>query len=259
MTRTHFDTVRAVSMLFVLSALVAGCDRILEIKELPVGTGGALGTGSTSDASTTATTATTTSSTTAMSSTGTGCPANPGCGPGCPKLCDGAQCMTGTQCKHGHCVEGICCAIACGTCQQCAGGTQCTNVLAGTPDPACNGTPAQACNGAGACKAALGAPCMTLSDCSAGVCLNFTGTGLCKLEPTSPCTSDVQCGQGFCKQGTCATCTASPDDCPGGRQCNASVTTPFCLLPNGAYCVANANCNSGTCTMVAPAMWGTCT
>jgi hypothetical protein len=72
---------------------------------------------------------------------------------------DGTPCATGSQCEHGHCVDGVCCNSACsGTCQACAASIKgygmdgvCAYIKKST-DPQGDCNPPATCNGAGQCN-----------------------------------------------------------------------------------------------------------
>lgn len=88
----------------------------------------------------------------------------------------GQACIGNAQCLSGFCVDGVCCATACGDlCQNCSTGA-CLPVKDADDAPQCTGT--STCDGAGACKLKEGQTCQKDGDCASGLCKqDFDSTG----------------------------------------------------------------------------------
>jgi hypothetical protein len=173
----------------------------------------------------------------------------------------GGLCTMNADCFNATCVGGTC-RLTVG--DACSDDVQCETSL-------CDGATHQCANCAqdsdctsnvcmnGTCKAALGQPCLVNGDCELGICARqcnpmteacVTGGGICKIGTGQACSMDpLDCFSGFCETAgtTCAVCTSDPD-C-GGTTCSASF---YCTLPAGAYCSANVQCQSMTCTGFPP-------
>jgi hypothetical protein len=163
---------------------------------------------------------------------------------------NGELCSTAADCLSGHCVEGVCCDSACGTCRSCLASRNgsssdgaCGLVASGGSDPACTGTACTSsgsgpnrCNGAGACglptpptscglyvcdlaataclaSCAADTNCVSTAYCASGVCTAKKGTG-------AACSAADQCGSGFCVDGVCCA-TACSGTC---QACSAALT-----------------------------------
>ncbi|HEY6478344.1 MAG TPA: hypothetical protein VI456_17325, partial [Polyangia bacterium] len=200
---------------------------------------------------------------------------NNSCGPKPP----GASCGADTDCKSGHCADGVCCATVCtGTCKSCAitgsAGT-CINVPAGTDPlsqcadqlaPSCktNGS----CDGNGACQMyASGTVCGTNS-CASGVATaagKCDGAGTCQAGTTASCNAYVCDTTGVCK----TTCTVDADCSTGnfciGGSCGKKAPGSTCTADSdcgSTHCAQGVCCNAactGTCMSCAlTATKGTC-
>lgn len=178
-----------------------------------------------------------------------------------PKSCDGttgqsacvnllpvgSPCTMASQCGTGTCVDGVCCASACGTaCKSCnvpgSVGT-CTNVPANQEDgAACSVT--NACNGNGMCKAKAGQTCTMASNCLSNFCVD----GVCC---NNACTATCQSCNVMGSVGACSLLPVGSEDpfatttCTGVNSCNGAGT---CLLSTGQPCTTNAECASNICT-----------
>ncbi len=152
----------------------------------------------------------------------------------------GTPCEVGAACASGHCVDGVCCDVACdGPCVACsiaAGAAidgMCTPFATGTIDPsgACNveeGCGATgACGNEGTCAVApFGASCSCYD--AAGSC---DGAGTCTCSG-STCLDDdtevdasgaaVDCAPYRCSGGACIESCASSEDCVPGTVCDRS-------------------------------------
>lgn len=163
----------------------------------------------------------------------------------------GSACLGNNQCESGFCADGVCCNEACGglckACSTAAGGQTngtCSPVATGQ-DPAgdCGGT--GLCDGAGGCKknvgqgCALAAECLS-GNCADGFCCNTPCLGLCQA------CSNLKKGSGA--NGSCGFVGVGldPDDeCGGITNCSGGGTCA--LLPLGATCSLNSECQSGFC------------
>ncbi|MEB2313028.1 MAG: hypothetical protein OZ921_01585 [Sorangiineae bacterium] len=200
---------------------------------------------------------------------------------------NGAACTGASQCKSGFCVDGVCCAQACGgACMACSaaktGGADgtCAAVTKGIdPDNDCAAdTPNTCkqdgeCNGAGACELyQLGV------QCGAGVCTGATltgqqcdGFGVCASGLTSSCPNLYTCqgnacgnscaddagcvATAYCAGGTCAPRGAAGAACSAANQC----ATGFCV--EGVCCDTACNGTCQACTAATKASGdgdGTC-
>jgi hypothetical protein len=158
-----------------------------------------------------------------------------------PKKTPGSQCLDGTQCASGYCVDGVCCQTACdGACQSCNAGTAGTcGAVKSADDDHCNGQ--LTCDAAGACKRRRGSGCTGTGDCASGfcvdgVCCDRACAGQCEgcAEPASP--------------GTCVTVTGAPRSprapCGGTAECAGTCAggSTTCAFPAVA-CGPAASCN----------------
>jgi hypothetical protein len=181
----------------------------------------------------------------------------------------GDACAASDVCDTALCDEGVCCTVACGTCERCDDkGTGCT-VVRGRDDPGtCDG--ARTCDPDGACRGKGGQACAhdaecASRECSLGVCCDSrcapfgcSGDGACKTR----CASGADCAPGaVCRGGVCLlptdTCTSThvsasttgasrecaPYGCnPGAGTCRVECTT-------SDDCAAGFLCDAaGTCT-----------
>jgi MYXO-CTERM domain-containing protein len=170
-----------------------------------------------------------------------------------PREAQGAPCTTNDGCVSGHCVDAVCCNVACASqCQACdVSGTvgTCTAVTGkphgsrpgcttdgSTCGGSCNGTVVTSCTYPGntlQCRAA---------SCNSDVAIlpaTCSGTGTCPALQTQACSpftcSGTKCG------GNCSTDT----DCASGSFCSAGVCKA--KLGVGQPCSANTSCGSSYC------------
>ncbi len=164
-------------------------------------------------------------------------------------------CTCNSECQSGFCVDGVCCASACGeTCRACNLATSmgdCALVPAGgrpTRQECAASTPATCgqdgtCDGKGACrKYVKGTECKTGTCDGDGIAgaLACDGKGAC-VEPAFTACAPYTCDK---SKNRCATrCTtnaqcASEQQCAGGK-CGRS--------SNGAVCEDGSDCASGFC------------
>jgi hypothetical protein len=156
----------------------------------------------------------------------------------CGKKPDGTACAAGTECVHGNCNQGFCCATACtGNCQSCAlagsvgtckfvpAGTdplnQCTDAGAGTcgADGTCDGS--GGCRKYGAGTVCVAAMCSMSSFTPARTC---NGTGTCNTS------SAMSCGSYNCSMSGCLTSCTTTADCTSPLTCYGG--TCFATLIN---------------------------
>jgi hypothetical protein len=201
-------------------------------------------------------------------------------GSGQCKLKQGKSCPSGlgSDCVTGLCVDGVCCAQSCGTCQRCDATGVCVAVTNGDDD-SCTGD--TTCDGSGACKKKQGRTCQYDTDCvtahcADGVCCNVACNDLCRscLAANQAAGTDGTCG--FVKPGVDPRAVC-PDDgasscgrdglCDGAGACRLYAPTTVC---GTTACVGNDvttyACNgTGTCvpTPTSCGVWkcasGTCT
>jgi hypothetical protein len=170
---------------------------------------------------------------------------------------NGTRCSSGAECDSTLCVDGVCCASACGgVCQSCnvAGSAgNCTPVPAGTASPLCAQQPPATCgfdgtcDGSGGCRRYPAGVACAQASCTAG-----------QLKVAAACD-----GQGTCTAGTPVDCTpyacdtAAPSprcrvDCVVAADCTANSCVggscgPAPKKANGAGCLAAPDCLSGIC------------
>jgi hypothetical protein len=145
-------------------------------------------------------------------------------------LSNGAVCSSAMQCASAQCVDGVCCATACGaSCHSCnLAGTPgtCTPVPSGQ-DPR-NECPAQAastcqrlgqCNGQGACRLH---PAGTV--CGPGACSGAVETFPTMCNGSGSClfSGFRACGNYQCNGTTCSTSCSNASQCKAGLVCFAS-------------------------------------
>ncbi len=192
-------------------------------------------------------------------------------------LRDGQPCRGEEDCATGHCVDGVCCATACGggvttdcvACSVAAGSTtdgSCEPVADGASCDdldACTGT--DSCD-AGACVGADPVVCTALDDChDVGTC--DPETGVCShphLPDGAPCDDGDGCTQtDACDDGVCVgadpVVCAALDDCHLPGTCNGE--TGLCNHPHeadgascddGDACTQTDTCHDGTCVGANP-------
>lgn len=185
-------------------------------------------------------------------------------GNSCGKKPLGSMCSTSSECQNGtdgaaHCVDGVCCDVACGgTCQYCALSTAkgTCSLVPQNADPrgvcpagsntictpgGCSGT-AQACK-----HAAQNTPC-------SGTCASNKATDT-TCDAAGGCTqtaSMTSCGAYACVVGGGGTTASCNNSCANDGDCNqptygCNTTTSKCALVLGQTCVAGSDCASGSC------------
>jgi hypothetical protein len=183
---------------------------------------------------------------------------------------DGGQCSDNLDCANGHCVEGICCAQACGTpgaeCETAEGatcqdgktckyavakdGAACDDGDACTVDSVCKGgscqrgpTP-QNCDDKNPC---------TDDSCDPVVgCKNANNTATC--DDGNACTEGDRCGNGRCGSTTLRDCSASADPCnqgvcdPADGACKKRPVADGVACDDANSCSVSDRCTTGTCS-----------
>jgi hypothetical protein len=193
---------------------------------------------------------------------------------------NGQPCSAGTECNSTHCVDGICCDMACaGGCRSCAlpsAPGKCTLVAAGNVDPrgVCTDMTAASCSangrcdGAGGCqKYKMGTICAPES-CAANVYVppsTCSATGQCVAPDALPCSPYVCNGTACFNACTLNTDCLTPNVCTmnscgtkgGGASCstNAECTSTFCA--QGVCC--DKACGGACQSCALPGTLGTCT
>jgi hypothetical protein len=192
-----------------------------------------------------------------------------------PDAADGGACTSDTSCPSGHCVGGVCCAVACttpGTCEKldgvtCPGGTAC-RYLKAADDSVCDDGNACTNNVCfnGVCQVKSNKDCNDNDQCTTDTCT--TSTGDCvhtainvpvACDDGNPCTNDTCSATAGCQHsdnnaGTCSDNNACTDDvCSGGvcvsTQKNCTSLTNDCnvgVCVNGA-CQAQPSNGNGVC------------
>jgi uncharacterized repeat protein (TIGR01451 family) len=170
-----------------------------------------------------------------------------------PLVTQGGSCNADVQCVSGHCVDGVCCDMACdGQCEACnlTGSEGTCSARTGDPvgaRPACAGAGAT-CGGTcdGQLRTACAYPGTSTTcgppSCAAGVATLAAlcdGAGACSPAATQSC-GDYVCGATACL----GDCTVDAH-CAGGRYCSAGICVA--QLEPAATCDRDAMCASGNC------------
>lgn len=179
----------------------------------------------------------------------------------------GAACTLANDCGSGYCVDGVCCANACGggianDCQACnaPGSLGTCSLLTGSDcsdGDAC--TQKDTCQ-AGVCTGANPVICQAPDTCHmAGVC--DPSTGMCSSATTNPdgsacddgnaCTQSDTCQTGVCTGANPVVCMAQ-DECHLAGVCDAQ--NGMCsnlVLADGTPC-SSGTCQNGVCTASIP-------
>ncbi|HEX2873680.1 MAG TPA: SUMF1/EgtB/PvdO family nonheme iron enzyme [Polyangiaceae bacterium] len=187
-------------------------------------------------------------------------------------VAEGETCDVGEECSSGHCVEGVCCDVACtGTCESCLGNQtgrtdgQCAPVLAGGSPRTSAGCESSGgvcgadgkCDGEGSCRVAApkGVGCGTACEAGSEQLRECDGFGACATKTVMSCLP-YRCVPGG---NTCASECATSEDCAAGAQCNrntgeCAVTDATCkdqstvLSPSGVETDCEPyRCSAGTC------------
>jgi hypothetical protein len=191
-------------------------------------------------------------------------------GASCPRCAQGWACTVESDCASGRCVDGVCCATTCSTCEACdlpgSVGT-CQPVVAGTTTAVC--TAGKACDGAGHCKLGVGKTCASSSDCAGTTCVDNVccqtascpSCQACNVAPNLGTCTEIPFNHpdnaGTCNgtlacdgDGGCRTALAQP--CNDPLKCVSLVCSPILLCAQEATngpCFSNLNCHSGVCAM----------
>ncbi len=164
---------------------------------------------------------------------------------------NGTGCSASAECGSGVCVDGVCCASACGgQCESCAvAGSEGTCVaVSGAPiggRPAC-GSDGSAC--AGACDGVVRAACVypTIqcrgASCTAGV---QTAAASCDGAGACPAPVTASCGAYACGVSACSASCAADDGCASGFHCAAGACQPN--ANQGGTCGRDGECATGKC------------
>jgi len=198
---------------------------------------------------------------------------------------NGDTCTTGTQCSSGICaVDGVCCAVPCTGCGQCASssGTSC-NPVCSTPGgcvaPAAAGCSPIACTNinkgftaGNACEYFTGPTASGVCPNGQTTCASTTNYQFCAAPVSAPtATSAFSCGSSSCRDvGECVANTpytystfqdiCIADDstvCQADRVCSSASGT--CVLTNGKTCTGmTSQCLSGNCVETASGAFTCC-
>jgi hypothetical protein len=165
----------------------------------------------------------------------------------------GQSCSSGAECVSTHCVDGVCCDMACtGGCKSCSLSSapgKCTPIAMGNVDPR------------GVCQDLTAAMCSTNGRCDgAGGCQKYKMGTMCSPES---CTANVYKPPSTCSAtGQCVapdSLPCSPYVCNGTSCFGACTADANCLTPNtcvgnscglkglGASCSAASECGSKFC------------
>lgn len=173
----------------------------------------------------------------------------------CGTLANGRPCTSGSQCTSTHCVDLVCCDMACsgqcqacdvvtsvGTCAAVAGGVHTSNGLR------------QACSGSGVCAG-------TCDGTNVASC-NYPGpTMMCSPQTCSgtppTLTMPAFCNSSHvCPSGTMSACQAPANGSPicTGTACDFTCSSPF--SKQSAYCVANFTAETASTDVDLRGVWG---
>lgn len=130
----------------------------------------------------------------------------------CSACTQGQKCMGLQDCATNlFCTDGVCCTTACDQpCEACNLPTSvgsCDFIAKYTDDPSygmnmsCTAANGKTCNGTGACRGALGAPCLVPTDCASTKC-GMT-TKVCVKNTGDSCNAGTECFSGTCMDGMC--------------------------------------------------------
>jgi hypothetical protein len=174
---------------------------------------------------------------------------------GACKLKLGKSCGTDGDCASHHCDTqvGVCCALACGTCQTCnATGTACDFVVSADDPDSCTGD--TTCDSTSQCTRKLGRTCTYDTDCASGhcadqVCCDEACASLCRTCKAAYQASgtDGVCGPvkaGDDPRGVCA--DEGPASCGQDGACAGNGTCR--LYAGGTTCAATACVGSDVTT-----------
>lgn len=152
----------------------------------------------------------------------------------------GSLCGVTGECQTGlTCLDGVCCAqSACPACQNCGAAGACSIAVASADDTTgttCTGT--NTCGAAGVCKKKSSETCLTAGDCASGNCTD----GHCCSQTCGVCQACT---------GVAGSCVAvisadDADSCTGQNACSAAGA---CKKKNGQVCSASGDCAAGACT-----------
>jgi hypothetical protein len=169
---------------------------------------------------------------------------------------NGQPCAADGECDSTLCVDGVCCASACGKyCQSCnvpgKEGT-CAPTPVGTADPSCAAQPQSmcgydgTCDGSGACQRFPAGIVCKAASCNGP---SYLPASACDGQGTCVAANTVDCSPFLCDATsvTCATTCKLDADCAPGRQCQGGSCGVRPLKANGAGCVASTDCTSGHC------------
>ena len=148
-------------------------------------------------------------------------------GGGAGTLPNGESCTGNSQCKHGHCVDDVCCNDVCdGVCKAC------TDALTGHNDGTCENIPSgedpqqecpanQPCDGNGHCLALDGQSCTGDSNCVNDHCPH----GMCCHTTCDNTCESCEAAHTGLADGTCGPVLSGQDpynQCNGAHHCNGS-------------------------------------
>lgn len=168
-----------------------------------------------------------------------------------PKKANAGECMASNECTSAHCVDGVCCNVACaGLCAACAlpgsVGMCAPQPVGADPDDECAGNGgSDVCDGGGGCAKATGSTCAANGECATGhcvdgVCCDTPCNGLCKACSAAKTGGvDGQCGNILTNTDPESECVGVLD-CNGAGACEAP-------LANGTPCAAAGECASNFC------------
>jgi hypothetical protein len=185
----------------------------------------------------------------------TDCEAGHACVKGlCGPKQNGQPCSTGTECLSTHCVDGLCCDIACtGACRSCAlpsAPGKCSAIAAGNADPrgVCTDMTAASCSTNGKCDGAGGCQKYKMGTiCAPETCVKNIYTPASTCSSTGQCVApdSLPCSPYVCNVSSCFNaCTSTTNNCLSQFVCNGNSCG---LKNNGASCSAGSECGSTFC------------
>jgi hypothetical protein len=165
------------------------------------------------------------------------------------KKTGGSPCNADDECGTNHCVDKVCCDMACTTgCYACVNAMtgkptgQCQPVSSGMSDGTCTVDAPSSCGRTGACDGTGG--CLKYPNttaCGAGeTCVGTTHTlaGACNGSGTCMAGAQSDCTPYECSGGRCATSCTLDSDCTPQAACTAGKCTPLVCVGDG-WCLYN--------------------
>jgi hypothetical protein len=166
---------------------------------------------------------------------------------------NGQPCAAGSECISNFCVDGVCCAEACGgACRSCALASsmgKCTPMPDGSVDPrhVCVDEGAPSCGTDGKCDGAAGCRKYEVGTiCRPETCQSnvYTPPGACSATGACVAPDATACAPFACNGARCFVACTTDANCVPGKVCQENSCG---LKINGAFCADRRECASGNC------------